>query len=460
MEASVAGLEAHPAQDSGVAMRIAEAAGTLLAEIERDPDRRAEAIGGAFLACHEAAGAEPERFAAALAADRLSEFLRPAVRRSVRGEGRDHPTGGWLGTFVGSDARPIGEGATGKLDRDSLSIARQALARADALARAAGNTTLERNLRWYRLRLEHRSYAAIADAEARPAATIRTGVARARRFVLRVVHELEQEQPAPLDGEAPAELEPLRALWARQEIDALRRELDRTRERFGNDAHWLNLAGLVAQDDGRFEQALDHYERGLVAADAPSVRGRILNNLGNLAEDRERPDEARVYWLRAHQILPHAPAPLLNLLASACDERSYSRAQHYLGSIGALLRGDRLSGEERSYLLRRLADNPKFGWLRATDAWSSGPARWLRRGPRAHALGQVGRLVATLLLALGLSSIATPGGVNPGRDHSSRIRSLRILDGVADVPGIRVAGDSMGKTDDPRPRRPIRRVRG
>lgn len=452
--------ERHSAGDASVAARIAEVAGELLEELEPDPDRRAERMGEAFLACDEAARSQPEAFGAALARGRVAEFLRPAVRHSLRrngGDPPDHPTGGWLGTFVGTDARPIEEGDSSGVDRESLAIARQALARADSMACAAANSTLQRNLRWYRLRLEHQSYSAIAEGEGRPAATIRTGVARARRFLLRVVHELEQEQPAPLDGAAPSELEPLRALWARQEIDVLRVELDRTRECFGDDAHWLNLAGLVAQDAGHFDEALDHYERGLVAADAPSVRGRVLNNLGNLAEDRERPEEARVYWLRAHQILPHAPAPLLNLLAATCDERSYAGAQHYLSGIGALLREDRLSSDEHSYLIRRLADNPRFGWLRTTDAWQAGPARWLRRNGGGSALHAMGRLVAILLLALGLAGGLTSGEI---RRSSDSPRQARVLNGAADLPSILVAGDSMGRTNDPRPRRPIRRVRG
>ena len=53
---------------------------------------------------------------------------------------------------------------------------------------------------------------------------MRTGVARAQKFLLRIVHELQHAQPAPLNGEAPRELEPLRRLWYEQDLESLARE--------------------------------------------------------------------------------------------------------------------------------------------------------------------------------------------------------------------------------------------
>ena len=92
----------------------------------------------------------------------------------------------------------------GSRDRGESEAARdlEALAfqRARAIAHAESNETLARNLRWYGARQEHTSHAAIARAEGRPQATIRTGVARARKFVLRVAHDLRYAQPAPLSG--------------------------------------------------------------------------------------------------------------------------------------------------------------------------------------------------------------------------------------------------------------------
>jgi tetratricopeptide (TPR) repeat protein len=357
---------------------LGRAVEAIIGQLFQDPERRAEHIGEAFLACEQAVRECPGEYRAALRSGRLREFLLPAVRDSVKRESRNGTRGGWMGLFIGPDGRGVCSEESSGLDLEALAASRQALRRAFSLAESDGNETLLRNLRWYSQRLEHRSYEAIAAEEGRPKATVRTGVARARKFLLRVVHELQQAQPAPLDGEAPAALGPLRRLWADQEVERLRLELERTRERFSGDPHWLNLAGLAAQDAGDREAARQSYERALVVADAPSVRGRILNNLGNLAEDEERLDEACQYWLRAHQLLPHAPAPILNLLAAASVERSYASAQHYITTLGDLLRAGKLSPEERMYVRRRLGENPKFNWLRATDAWRAGPARWVR----------------------------------------------------------------------------------
>jgi hypothetical protein len=174
-----------------------------------------------------------------------------------------------------------------------------------------------------------------------------------------------------------------------------------------------------------------------VFADAPSVRGRILNNLGNLAEDEGRLEEARHYWLRAHQLLPHAPTPVLNLLAAASVERSYASAQHYITMLGDLLRSAKLSPEERMYVRRRLGENPKFDWLRATDAWRAGPARWVR-----VAIG----LLLAFLIGLQLADESLLGSGASALDRSEA--EVQI-----------VAGDSMGKNSSPRPRRPpVRKV--
>jgi tetratricopeptide (TPR) repeat protein len=413
--------------------RTAEA---IVGELFEDPARRAEYVGEAFLACEQAVRESPARYAAAVRSGTLREFLLPAVRSRVRRERPNGTSGGWLGVFIGPDARAIESEESSGVDRVALETSRQALRRAFSLAEAEGNATLLRNLSWHALRLQHRSYAAIAAQEGRPKATIRTGVARARKFILRVVHELEQDQPAPLSGEAPAELEPLRKLWAAQQVERLRLELERTRLEYSNDPHWLNLSGLVAQDREDRQAARRIYERALVFADAPSVRGRVLNNLGNLAEDENRLEEARRYWLRAHQILPHAPAPVLNLLASASVERSYASAQHYITTLGDLLRSGKLSPEERMYVRRRLRENPKFSWLCASDAWRAGPARWARA-----ALG--------VLLALWLGFQL---GVEPLR--GSRVSVLERSDAKLLI----VAGDSMGKSTNPRPRRPVRKV--
>lgn len=389
--------------------RIAEELATRLLPEAAD---RARHLGEIFLACERLAQHDPGGWQRARDAGRLAEFLAPQVRAELGRDAPDNPRGGWLGTFVGPDARALEAEPTA--DRAALELGRRALQRALSHARSQANETLQRYLRWYERRLAHESYAAIARREGRPSATIRTGVARARRLILRMVHELQHEQPAPLSGDAPAEIEPLRELWLHQKLDALARGLERTRERFADDPHWLNLAGLLSADRGERVHALELYERALVFADAPSVRARVLNNLGNLYDDLDRGGDAHESWLRAHQLLPEAPAPLLNLLAHAAQQRDYASAQLYVSELGERLSGDGYTAPDRAYVLRRLAENPRLAWLRETDAWRVGPARWLRSAHRGRALR--GSPTALFLLLLALLAPVIAGANDRGGD--------------------------------------------
>lgn len=441
----------NPEIQPQVREQLAVIAQGIAAKLMSDPQRRAESLGEIFLACESSARQHPRECLEALEIGSLEAFLLPRVRTSLRGDGASRLRGGWLGTFVGVDGRAIEASASDEeptLDRAALELSARALKRAVSIASAEGNHTLLRNLGWYQERLAHKSYAAIARAEGRVPATVRTGVARARKFVLRAVHELQNAQPAPLSGEAPAELEPLRRLWVSQDLTTLQRELDQTRPSHGNDPHWLNLAGLLAGERGDREAAARLFEGALCVADAPSVRGRILNNLGNLVEDMGEREAAIEYWLRASQLVPRAPAPLLNLLAAASSRSDYANAQHYLTQLGDLLSSGHLRGDERSYVCRRLAEHPKLDWLRETDAWRVGPARWIRAassGPRAVSVAVAAAATAALLLV----ALFTPGrasaDASPYTSAHLEISATRTSFGPAMILRSGRGGDSMGK---------------
>ena len=360
--------------------RLAGAAQAIAARLVVDPARRAERLGEIFLVCEQRARECPAEFEQALHADALDAFLLPHVRENLRGESAARFSGGWLGTYLGPDGRAIqsGESEGGTTDPEALELSARALQRAISNAQAQGNETMLRNLRWYRERLAHKSYEAIAREEDKVPTTVRTGVARARKFLLRTVHELQHAQPAPLNGGFPPKLEPLRRLWFEQDLDSLARELERTRSSWQDNPHWLNLAALLAADRGRRVEASRLYHKALIFADAPSLRGHILNHLGNLIDDEGQVEDAQHVWRRANLLVPNAPAPLLNLLAAASKRQDYASAQHHIAQLSDLFNSGRLKPDERAYVCRRLQEKPELSWLRDTDAWRPGPARWIR----------------------------------------------------------------------------------
>ena len=436
-----------PSGASGEHERLAGAAQAIAMRLVADPDRRAEQLGEIFLACEQVAHEHPEEFRRALRTGALDTFLLPSVRASLRRERPQSFSGGWLGTYIGADARDIeaNQDALGTTNSEALEFSAQAFSRALSIARAEGNETLLRNLRWYRERLSHKSYAAIARAEDKVSATVRTGVARARKFLLRVVHELRHAQPAPLSGEAPAELERLRRLWFEQDLESLARALEQTRSAFEDNPHWLNLAALLATDRGLRSEARRLYKEALIFADAPNVRGRILNNLGNLLDDEGCYAEAQHAWQRANSLVPLAPAPLLNLLAAASQQRDYASAQHHIAQLSDLLNSGRLKEDERAYVCRRLNENPELAWLRDTDVWRQGPARWLSASRGLARTISRRSLVAGAILALVWLLLPSPAQAG-GRLYSQpSSRMARVTISRPPVSVTARGGDSMGK---------------
>ena len=452
-------MELHPENDADalihpeaagrpqLPLSMEELAGQVAHQITAHPAERREILGEVFLECARLEREESAELNRAARRGKLVGWCTEQVRKRLGAQRSETFRGGWAGTYIGVDGREIeGEVVTAPLSAEDLQLSQRAFARAVSIAEEKKDRTLLRNLAWYKARLEHKTYEAIAQSEGRVPATIRTGVARARKFVLKVVHELRHAQPAPLDGQGPEELEPLRELWVAQELAALRRELDRTEAEFGLDPHWLNLKALVLADEGEQEQAQSVYQRALIFADAPSVRGRILNNLGNLADDLGSPDEASAYWLRAHQLLPRAPAPLLNLLGAASERCDYASAQHYTAVLGELLSSGHLRADERSYTIRRLSEQPKLAWLRETEVWRLGPARWIRSesSPRSSLLARTVALCGALLLSVLIPLSSAPGAELDPSVKTAEESVLRTGVGQSEGRGKTRGGDSMG----------------
>jgi hypothetical protein len=175
--------------------------------------------------------------------------------------------------------------------------------------------------------------------------------------------------------------------------------------------------------------------------------------------------------------VPFAPAPLLNLLAAASLHRNYASAQHYIAELSNLFNSGRLGADERAYVCRRLKEKPELAWLRNTDVWRQGPARWIcasRRVSQAavRGLAATAVLAALLLLHPGLargdvgllaresptllrSRPAPPAGWAGPRESrggdSMGSPPKRVRSPVRGSGSQRLAGDSMGRSGGSRP---------
>ena len=137
-------------------------------------------------------------------------------------------------------------------------------------------------------------------------------------------------------------------------------------------------------------------------------------------------------------------APLVNLLALASMRHDYASAQHHLSELADLMSSGRLTGRERAYALRRLREHPRLRWLRQTDAWSNGPARWLRRRDvrRTAVASSALAVLLGFLLALGAF---TSNLSAPAPDGTTSVSQSAVA-APAHAPMLARGGDSMGKT--------------
>ena len=167
-------MSASEAEDREAGGRDGE---KIFRELSLDPERRAESLGEAFLACRargtRAASRVPLRRPAGRAWGCSSRGATQPTRGTTRG-----PRGGWLGLFVGGDARAIDAGEPGGTSKrrgaERLDLSRKALTKAISIADTQGNRTLKRNLGWYREPLSRPWLREIASRTKRPVATIRT----------------------------------------------------------------------------------------------------------------------------------------------------------------------------------------------------------------------------------------------------------------------------------------------
>jgi tetratricopeptide (TPR) repeat protein len=339
-----------------------------------------------------------ERFNRGEVHEELSVALEHAVRAAVdavnREQRRAGSKSGAFGTQIDAQLRDLPVDGTSRDARllDQGELWERALERA--------TPTMRRNLAWWRRRrISGDLFATIAEEHDGDVAesTVRGGVARAERFLRRVMDELRSQpwQRGSIEHEAVHE-----AFKARDH-ERLFAELERLRP-YERDAHLLNYEGVAHMWREDLDEARAVLREALVWADRPGLRCNVTNNLGNVEEEAGAWDEALYWYDRARALAPRSPTPLLNLLGVVCKRAApeleihdRARVLHYIDHITRLLSSRALSEDDRAYLLRRLRDNPDFAPARRNTCWKR-IHRWLQReaqpldGPQAAPLSGPG----------------------------------------------------------------------
>lgn len=314
---------------------------------------------------------------------------RPQVITDASGEGLAHNAA--PGAYApGADARP-----------ENGSLAREAW----RLAHSTATGRMVDYLGWFERQQRGEALEWIAESLEIPAASVRTGVRRAKNRILELTNKLRYQQFARSPGELPQDLEPIVADYKRGDLVAMRRKLDAVAGAFGECPHWHLLDAWFHKAGDALDAAEDALREALVCADGDVVRAKVLNTYGNVLDGRGELQRARRMWQRAHALDGKAPVPLLNLLAQASERQDLADCQVYIQKIAKLRARKTLDAGAEAFVLQRLAENPELTWVRRTAVWRRGPARWLTKtgtsGGRGAALGRVATALMVLMVWAG-----------------------------------------------------------
>jgi tetratricopeptide (TPR) repeat protein len=323
------------------------------------------------------------RDGSASAAELPAAFAREldeAVRAVNREQRRAGSKSGVFGTHLDAQLRD--------LPFDGRSADEAALDEAALWERALDEATptMRRNLRWWRERkMRGAAFSAIASEHEEPLAesTVRGGIARAERYLRRVMDELRNQ---PWE-QGPVDYEPVHAAYRAHDVAGLARELAAVAP-YARDAQLLNYEGILHLWRDELDLATRALKEALVWADKPGLRCLVANNLGNVEEEAGRFDDALYWFDRARALDARAPTPLLNLLGVVCkraaaragqfDLHDRARLLHYIDCLTKLLSSRSLADGDRAYVLRRLRENPDFTPARRHTSWRR-IRRWLER---------------------------------------------------------------------------------
>jgi tetratricopeptide (TPR) repeat protein len=378
-----------------------------------------EILGAAFERCETAIADDPDGYQRAHREGALANFFQRACGEARRGARRDEqrhvltdPSGEGLG---GGEGYAVGA----DFSEDRREVAREAW----RLAHSTATGKMTDYLAWFERQRHGETSQAIAESLEVPSATVRTGLRRAKQRIVELINQLRNTQTGRRGSDLDPDLEPVVAVYKRGDLVAMRTALLALEAGHREDPHWCLLMAWYFKAREEAESAERWLKQALVHADEPRVRAKILNTLGNVLDARGQPEAARKAWLRAHELDPKAPVPLLNLLANASERHDLADCQYYLQALGDLRARHQLDADEDGFVLRRLAENPELAWVRRTDPWRRGPLRWLKRLG-----GGLQQAAAAMALVLGLASApAFPGCAEGGAHPGPLLESASVL---------------------------------
>ena len=168
---------------------------------------------------------------------------------------RDEIFGDLSCSIDGSSKDPYIRGDEGKLEESSTAF---------AVAMSVATGQMRDYLTWYEDYRNGEAASSIGDRVGRKESSVRSGMNRAKTFVLRHLMERRANLVCP-SSTLPLVLKPVFDAFQEEDFEAARSILEESRSSLdGVDPYFSNLEGMILIQEGSTEDAIKAFERGLL----------------------------------------------------------------------------------------------------------------------------------------------------------------------------------------------------
>ncbi|TNE52572.1 MAG: hypothetical protein EP343_00125 [Deltaproteobacteria bacterium] len=251
--------------------------------------------------------------------------------------------------------------------------------------------------------------------------TIRAGVHRVKKELIKLIHQIENHTFAPPHRDIPKDVLEARRLLEIGEFEEAQHKLNSMKETYQENPFFYKAQGDLASEQKLDHKAIGWYQKALAYADNPVLRSRICNNWAFTEDSLGNKKGAQRLWLRALRLDPDNYVPRFNLFCEDSLAQNMTGCKHHLDEFGKLLAAGKLSEEDQADFLASLRTEKELEWVRSIRSFRRTMGSWQTRyGSQAETSAACYPIAVLVALALAsLLLVATLGNSNSSASYSN-----------------------------------------